>query len=562
MPARRFHQVLFVDDFFRSPDNGLHYFPANRRFLQGFFGSALGRLGLPMREIAPRSHGGTIDVARAMALLGLPATPAGWARACVADLAPLRGLEGLPAFGPGCLVIGWGLTPALQHCIDRSGASYLDIEIDPRRFTEHLHFCARTNDARIRAALEARAIDEELFWNHAAAIRGCFARRGAGALFDPRLRVGLFFGQSLVDLSLVSGGRSQHPSAVIGALRTLAQEVDLLVVKPHPYEPALHDLAPIARAIPNVAWTRENTYALLSADNLRFVAGLSSSVLTEARYFLQPVRALIRADRNAPECLPAACSPWLPVGPELGALDFMLDACRAPGEEAAAPPAGAGAWPADAIERAFSTRWGFDDRDPGLQALPELVLGRDYAFRTGNPATAWLAHGWSAPDDVDTWSEGSLACLVIPLPPAAVFAHPLQAPGQAPAQRLRVRIDYRCEAQSTRVVALLDGAMLPGQRTSGAWRRSLVFELVPSPQRKCLVLQFFVGEAADAEMAEGVDEPVVRSGFTLRRLRVSMSPAGTGDVAALPQPDTTAAAPERALDRMLRLVLQSRRAAG
>jgi len=561
MPARRFHQVIFADDLFRSPANGLNHFPANRRFLKGFFGSALGRLGLPMREIAPRSHGGAIDVAHAMALLGLPATPAGWARACIADLAPLRELEGWPAFGPGCLVIGWGLTPALQHAIDRGGASYLDIEIDPRRFTEHLHFCARTNDARIRAALEARAIGEELFWNHAASLQGFFARRGAGALFDPRLRVGVFFGQSLVDLSLVSGGRSQHPSAVIGALRTLAQEVDLLVVKPHPYEPALHDLAPIARAIPNVAWTRENSYALLSADNVRFVAGLSSSVLTEARYFLKPTRALIRADRNAPECLPAGCSPWMPVGPELGSLDFVLEACQAPESQGliAASTGDAGAWPADAIERAFSTRWGLDDDSPGLQPLPELVLGRDYAFRTGNPATAWLAHGWAAPDDVDTWSEGALACLAIPLPPAAVFAHPLQAP----AQRLRVRIDYRCEAKGTRVVALLDGAMLPGQRTTGAWRRSLVFELVPSPQRKCLVLQFFVGEAAGAEVADGTQAPVVRSGFTLRRLRVSMSATGTGGVAALPQPEASAAAPGRVLDRMLRVFLPSgRRAAG
>ena len=61
MPARRFHQVIFADDLFRSPANGLNHFPANRRFLKGFFGSALGRLGLPMREIAPRSHGGAIE---------------------------------------------------------------------------------------------------------------------------------------------------------------------------------------------------------------------------------------------------------------------------------------------------------------------------------------------------------------------------------------------------------------------------------------------------------------------------------------------------------------------
>ena len=64
-------------------------------------------------------------------------------------------------------MIGWGLTPALQGCIDRSGASYIDIEIDPVRFTSHLHLCARTNDPVIAAALRACTVDEEDFWNHA-----------------------------------------------------------------------------------------------------------------------------------------------------------------------------------------------------------------------------------------------------------------------------------------------------------------------------------------------------------------------------------------------------------
>jgi hypothetical protein len=64
-------------------------------------------------------------------------------------------------------------------------------------------------------------------------------------------------------------------------------------------------------------------------------------------------------------------------------------------------------------------------------------------------------------------------------------------------------------------------------------------------------------------VADGTQAPVVRSGFTLRRLRVSMSATGTGGVAALPQPEASAAAPGRVLDRMLRVFLPSgRRAAG
>lgn len=558
MTTRRFHHVLFADDFFRSRANGLPYHPANRRFLRAFLDAALGRLALPMREIAPLSDGGHVDVARLMDRLALPCTPAGWARACIADLAPLAGQHGLPAFAPGCLVIGWGLTPALQHGIDRAGASYLDIEIDPRRFTEHLHFCARTNDPVIEAALRARRVDEALFWNHASALRGRFARHGAAALFDARLRVGLFFGQSLVDLSLVSGGRTMHPASVIAPLRELASGVDLLVVKPHPYEPALHDLAPIARAIPNVAWTRENSYALLSAANVHFAASLSSSVLTEARYFRKPAHALIRADRNAPQQLPRACSDWIPVGAALGSADFMAAVC-ADGRDGIAPALQG--WPAAAIDQAFLTRWGLDPQARGLSEVAELQTGRPYLFHPGSPAVGWLSHGWAGVDAEGARSEGELACLVIPLP---AMAPPQQQPSQRQPWRLAVRIDYRGNARSTSVLALLDGQVLPGQRGTGARRRSLVFELEPAAGRKCLVLQFVVADGGAS--AGSPRRAAVRARFTLRRLQVSVR-MGRGVVSAPPKArarawsDMRSVHPVRAMTRALRALVDSARGA-
>ncbi|MET3178534.1 UNVERIFIED_ORG: hypothetical protein ABIC43_001688 [Variovorax guangxiensis] len=559
MMTRRFHNVVFADDFFRSPANGLQYHVANRRFLRGFFDSALGRLGLSASEAAPLSEGGRIDVARLMDRLDLPPTPAGWARACIADLHALAGRDGMPAFGPGCLVIGWGLTPAQQHCIDRSGASYLDIEIDPRRFTEHLHFCARTNDPAIEAALLARRVDEELFWNHASALKGRFVRHGAASLFDPRLRVGLFFGQSLVDLSLISGGRTMHPASVIAPLRELAQGVDLLVVKPHPYESALHDLAPIARAIPNVAWTSENSYALLSAANVHFAASLSSSVLTEARYFRKHAHALIRADRNAPEQLPKTCSGWIPVGAELGSMDFMAEACGLDdGQGSGGAARSFPAWPTTAIDRAFLTRWGLDDQTRGLAEMAELQLERPYLFHPGSPAMSWLSHGWAGFDGEGARSEGELACLVVPLPALSSRSLPLS---QMQPHRVEVRIDYRSNAKATSVHAMLDGAVLPGQRVTGARRRSLVFEVEPAAGRKCLVIQFVVADTARG-LGLGLRRKAARPGFTLRKLHVSLR-MGRGLISAPPKAKAAAKwsemSPVRAMARVFRAVVDSAR---
>lgn len=580
MTTRRFHHVIFADDFFRSAANGLAYHAADRRFLRGFFDSALGRLGLPMRDVAPLSDGGgRIDVARLMDRLELPRTPAGWARACVADLLPLAGRDGMPAFDAGCLVIGWGLTPALLHCIHRSGASYLDIEIDPRRFTEHMHFCARTNDPVIEAALRARCVDDELFWNHAAVRKGCFARRGAPTLFDPRLRVGLFFGQDLVDLSLVSGGRTMHPASVIAPLRELAQGVDLLVIKPHSHEPALHDLVPIARAIPNVAWTRENTYALLSASNVHFVAGLSSNVLAEARYFRKPAHALIEPDRDAAGQLPMACSDWIAMGPGLGAMDFVEAVCggddgggidgRAKKPEAESrhaaspgpsPVPGSTAWPATAIDRAFGARRSFDDDQGlslGLPEVSELQLGRPYMFHPGSAALGWLSHGWSGFHDAGVRSHGELACLVIPLPALSPSASHQQP------HRLEVRIDFLANAKATSVHAMFDGVVLPGQRTTGARRRSVVFEVQPTAGRKCLVLQFVVADASRAVATGGMRRLVMAPpSFSIRKLQVSLR-MGRGVISS--PPEATASRPwsemypVRAVARVFRALLDSAR---
>jgi hypothetical protein len=508
MTHPRFDRVIFADDFFRSGANGLHCHYANRKFLRALFETALHRLGLVAQEETALSESGTIDVERLMARLSLPCTLDGWAGACIADLSGLRGHDGMPAFGPGCLVIGWGLTPALQQCIDQSGASYLDIEIDPIRFTTHLHLCARTNDPIISAALRTCRVDEEDFWNHAAAIKGYFARHGTDSLFDARLRVGVFFGQSLVDLSLVSGGQLLHPENVLDRIRTLADSVDLLVIKPHPYEAATHHLAPIARALPNVAWTHENTYALLSASNVDFVCAVSSGVLAEARYFMKPAHALIRPDRNAADRLPTQCSEWMPVGAEIASRNFMAAICGAGGSSHAVE------WPAEALDRAFATRWGLDDQSQGLHPLPQAEPGRSYAIGPDGDAAAWLSFGWTRPGPWGARMEGERACLVIPLPDDAGANS-----GNGEVFDLQIEGSYRLGVSaSAGVLARVNGMAVPARRRSYAGPGAVEFVLQAQPHgapgRRTLVIQF-----------EG-------AGFKLKRLKVSLPKAESRRVAS------------------------------
>lgn len=411
MTPTRFEEIVFIDNFFRSSDNLLASHPANRRFLRRIFNLPARRLGISCREVFARSEGGELDVAAMMGALALPQGPAGWAKTCVADLTPLVDQGFMPKFSPGTLAIGWGMPPSLMRLLDQQGVSFLDIEIAPIRFASHLGFCARTNDRQIEAALSNWRIDEEILWNEATVLQGYFSRRGAAHLFDRDMSVGLFCGQTAVDLALVRKGEIARPVDVIEEIQALARRVDLLVIKPHPYEPDLRHLAPLADRIPNVAWTDANIYALLCADNLRLVCGLSSGALHEASYFMKEAIHLIAPDRNNRSALPTSCSDWIRVGPGIASTAGLASFCMNQSETASQPVS----FPEDALDRAFGVRWGLDAQNPGLRDLPPLELGRDHAFRDGSLPSGWLSFGWSDPGAVGVSMKGTRACVVIPL---------------------------------------------------------------------------------------------------------------------------------------------------
>jgi len=453
MGVTRFDEIVFVDNFFRSSDNALPSHPNNRQFLCKAFGLPARRLGLACRELHARSEGGTFDVGAMMDALALPRSAAGWASTCIADLAPLLDAGLLPRLAPRQLVIGWGMPPSLMHWVDRQGASFIDIEISPVRFASHLAFCARTNDRRIEAVLGNWRIDEEACWNEATATHGYFSRRSASQLFSPGLRLGLFCGQSAIDLALVRDGRIARPIDALDKARELARSVDLLVIKPHPYEPDLRHVAELAAQIPNTAWTDANIYALLCADNMEFVCGLSSGALHEATYFMKPAVHLITSDRNNRSHLPAACSDWIPVGPGITSFEALAGIVAGAGEV----PARAASFPADALDRAFGLRWGLDAQSPGLPTPASPTLGAIHDLRTAGPARSWLSFGWRTVDGVGVLAAGERACIVMPLEAGALagasFLHAhveglLYAPAAARRPLVRAWIDgHRADVQ-------------------------------------------------------------------------------------------------------------------
>ncbi|WP_186230644.1 hypothetical protein [Burkholderia gladioli] len=447
-------ELVFIDDFFRVAENGLPPSPENRKFLRAFFGTGASRLGWRVRELSVQSQRGSICVPKIMESLGLPSDRAGWAAACVADLQPAAEHLAMLALTPASLVIGWGLTPAIMQYVDSQGAAFIDVEIDSIRFTRDLHLAVRTNDPGIREELEHLRIDEETFWSTAAGLRGHFARRGHSSIVNADLSVGLFVGQTSVDLALIGGGRLAQPADFIEPIRQWAQQVDLLAIRPHPAQADTRQFDVLLDSIPNALLIKHNTYSLLCADNLAFVGAISSGVLKEAPYLgCSDVRYLLADDRNTASRLPPECSAWIPVRLEVASarsLEAFSAARSQLGSRLSAAPSPTFA--EDTLTQIFAYRWGLDPAASGLPEFPALTPEQPMNLASGTPAaaTTFFTHGWHWPESWGAWTAEPRAWLLVPLDCSAaaradagfvltlrgyVYAPP---PAQAPDVRITV----------------------------------------------------------------------------------------------------------------------------
>ncbi|BCQ54062.1 hypothetical protein [Burkholderia gladioli] len=410
-------ELVFIDDFFRVSENGLPCSPENRKFLRAFFGTGASRLGWRVREFSAQSQKGSICIPKLMESLGLPQDSAGWAAACTANLQPAAEQLAVLALTPASLVIGWGLPPSIMQYVESCGAAFLDVEIDSIRFTRNLHLAVRTNDPGIQAELERLRVDDEVFWASAASLRGHFARRGNSSIAHSHLSVGLFVGQTSVDLALVGGGRLAQPADFLETIQQWAQQVDLLAIRPHPAQPAPDQFRVLLDSIPNALLVSHNTYSLLCADNLAFVGAMSSGVLKEAPYFgCHDVRRLLADDRNTAKLLPRDCSPWITVKLEVASARslkaFSVARSHANTQLAAEQPS---TFDEDTLNQIFAYRWGLDPAAVGLPEFPSLSPGQSLSMAAGTPAaqSTLFTHGWHWPESWGTWTAEEHAGLVV-----------------------------------------------------------------------------------------------------------------------------------------------------
>ena len=276
------------------------------------------------------------------------------------------------------------------------------------------YLCARTNDPQIRQVLETMEVSREIFWSSASALQAYFARSGSTELIGSSCSVGLFAGQTDLDLALVSEGRLVAPMDRVAQIARWAEEVDVLLVKRHPYAAGAGSLSEVAQQIPNAVWVEHNIYGMFTARNLRFVGALSSGALKEAEYFGVAGRALMMPDRADPRRLPRTCSRWFTVTADIAAtaaVASMLRFLRPWQRSSPIEPT----FDAEALERIFGVRWGLDAQAAGLPGCTLLSPGKAYRFAHDGDATGWLTAGWHAAEAWGVWSASPICSLILPL---------------------------------------------------------------------------------------------------------------------------------------------------
>lgn len=346
--------VVITTDVFRCREFDVDSVVPNVRWLRGLLYNVFPAADFVQTIFASDCDDGDFDIAGYRRAHDLPNDRSGWASLvntpiAKADDGHFTGLLN------AALVIGWGLTPALMHLLDRHRIPFVDVEVDPIRFGNDLLLRVRTNSPALSGYFSTLHADEAIFSASVAGLRAFVARLEAGTMKTGR-SFGLFAGQFPIDLSIVRNGCIAEPAAQINDIRAIAESVDTLYVKPHPGDSAMHHIAVLLDTIPNARLTRTNVYRILSDINLKHVVALSSSVLDEAALFGVTTTRLIEPDRDASSLIPPSTSRWYRIAAEdLATTDFVNAFLGS-----SAPPSNAPRRHID-LRRSLRTSWGFED---------------------------------------------------------------------------------------------------------------------------------------------------------------------------------------------------------
>lgn len=213
-----------------------------------------------------------------------------WLQPNIRSWAYIYNLDRLPPFLESVLysyfedslVIGFEIPPYLASLFNKFHLPFIDVSMSPIRFLPDVIFEMSSNVPSISESLSKHKVSEAVIELTAGVLTSHVAK---GNRAPPRPDTMLVVLQTPFDKVVINKGRFDSILNYISELRHHVSRHSSLLIKEHPVEAQPDIVARLRSEFPHAQVTEENFYRLISHDNLRSVVALSSSCVSEARYF-------------------------------------------------------------------------------------------------------------------------------------------------------------------------------------------------------------------------------------------------------------------------------------
>lgn len=184
------------------------------------------------------------------------------------------------------LVISFEISELVRKSLDILNIPYIDLTIHPIRYLDDLLFGVRSNIVGLEKSLSVFSCSDEYIIEGTALARSRLSKfPRLTTLLEGAENVGLFASQTLDDKVLINNGKFMEHEMFFNQMKEMTEMHELILIKPHPYAKDNMINIALSRLFPNVKYTEDNFYHLLSQEEINTVYSITSSTSIEASYF-------------------------------------------------------------------------------------------------------------------------------------------------------------------------------------------------------------------------------------------------------------------------------------
>ena len=197
-------------------------------------------------------------------------------------------LEYLKKFIPdNCIVIGYELSYQTRFILDKIDIIYIDIWLGPIRFLDDITFALRSNNDFINNRIQSYEIDEEIIKIQARLIKIQNYRGFLRSIHYYNENSAVFVGQVCVDKALLCNGKMLSLLDFKEKFENIISKHSQVYYCRHPFiKDEDKDIIQYIKGFKNVKIGNDiSTYHMISNDEISGVYGISSSLLSEAKFF-------------------------------------------------------------------------------------------------------------------------------------------------------------------------------------------------------------------------------------------------------------------------------------